>query len=237
MRWECRQRFSHRWLKRKPLVSNPGMHPSTCVTHVLGCLSGSLICIDGENIPGIPGACGSRDFTYLARGPLTRPDFCATVSSSQQAKLFCNTGMNLIRGVISEGGVTHHEVFTKFQEHHGLNSEILLFTLGVGFSISICRLTSMRVMLSHSHLLFIMEIPISGNTVFILNLGPVIPVCNGGNYRSNDGMQIWGLYGRRNGLRHIRNWHRFATYWTTYQYVDLNVFHIVQGNLLLANGS
>ena len=114
---------------------------------------------------------------------------------------------------------------------------VMQFTLGVGFSISICRLTSMRVMLSHSHLLFIMEIPISGNTVFILNLGPVIPVCNGGNYRSNDGMQIWGLYGRRNGLRHSRNWHKFATYWTTYQYVDLNVFHIVQGNLLLANGS
>ena len=33
------------------------MHHGTCVTHVPWCMSGSLTCGDGENIPGIPGAC------------------------------------------------------------------------------------------------------------------------------------------------------------------------------------
>ena len=41
--------------QRKPLVSDPGMHHGTCVTHVLWCMSGSLTY--GENVPGIPGAC------------------------------------------------------------------------------------------------------------------------------------------------------------------------------------
>ena len=41
----------------KPLVSDPGMHHDTCVTHVPWCMSGSLTCGGGENVPGIPGAC------------------------------------------------------------------------------------------------------------------------------------------------------------------------------------
>ena len=45
-----------RRLRRKPLVSDPGMHHGTCVTHVPWCMSGSLTCGDGENVPGIPGA-------------------------------------------------------------------------------------------------------------------------------------------------------------------------------------
>ena len=40
-----------------PLVSDPGMHYGTCVTHVPWCMSGSLTCGDEENVPGIPGAC------------------------------------------------------------------------------------------------------------------------------------------------------------------------------------
>ena len=57
---------SHRRrFQRKPLVSDPGMHHGTCVTHVPWCMSGSLTCGDGKNVPGIP----TRNFTYLARGP------------------------------------------------------------------------------------------------------------------------------------------------------------------------
>ena len=52
MRRECRERF-----QRKPLVSDPGMHHGTCLTHVPWCMSGSLTCGDGGNVPGIPGAC------------------------------------------------------------------------------------------------------------------------------------------------------------------------------------
>ena len=56
-------------LQRKPQVSDPGMHHGTCVTHVPWCMSESLIRGRGENVPGIPGACATRNFAYLARGP------------------------------------------------------------------------------------------------------------------------------------------------------------------------
>ena len=49
--------FPRRRLQRKPLVSDPGMHHGTCVTHVPWCMSGSLTRGGGENVPGIPGAC------------------------------------------------------------------------------------------------------------------------------------------------------------------------------------
>ena len=49
--------FPRRRFQRKPLVSDPGMHHGTCVTHVPWCMSGSLTRGDGENVPGIPGAC------------------------------------------------------------------------------------------------------------------------------------------------------------------------------------
>ena len=45
------------------------MHHGTCVTHVSWCMSGSLTHDGWENVPGIPGACAARNFTYLARGP------------------------------------------------------------------------------------------------------------------------------------------------------------------------
>ena len=49
--------FPRRRFRRKPLVSDPDMHHGTCVTHVPWCMSGSLTCGNGENVPGIPGAC------------------------------------------------------------------------------------------------------------------------------------------------------------------------------------
>ena len=49
--------FPRRRFQKKLLVSDPGMHHGTCVTHVPWCMSGSLTCGDGENVPGIPGAC------------------------------------------------------------------------------------------------------------------------------------------------------------------------------------
>ena len=42
---------------------------SYCVTHVPWCMLGSLTRGGGENVPGIPGACAIRHFTYLVRGP------------------------------------------------------------------------------------------------------------------------------------------------------------------------
>ena len=66
---ECWERFPRQRLQRKPLVSDPGMHHGTCVTHVPWCMSGSLTRAGGENVPGIPGACATHSFTYLSRGP------------------------------------------------------------------------------------------------------------------------------------------------------------------------
>ena len=60
MRRECRERFPSHRLQRKPLVSDPGMHRGTCVTHVPWCMTESLIHDGGENVPGIPGACATR---------------------------------------------------------------------------------------------------------------------------------------------------------------------------------
>ena len=69
---EFRERLLHRRLQRKPLVSDPGMHHGMYVTSVSWCMSGSLTRGGGENVPGIPGACATRYFVYLARGPCTR---------------------------------------------------------------------------------------------------------------------------------------------------------------------
>ena len=66
---ECRERFPSHPRQSKPLVNDPGMHHGTCVTNVPWCMSGSLTCSGGENVPGIPGACATRNFTYLVRGP------------------------------------------------------------------------------------------------------------------------------------------------------------------------
>ena len=69
MRRAWRKRFPRHWLQRKPLVSDPVMHHGTCVTHAPWCMSGSLTRGGGENVPGIPGACATRNFAYLVRGP------------------------------------------------------------------------------------------------------------------------------------------------------------------------
>ena len=72
MRRECRERFPRLRLQRKLLVSDPGMHHGTCVTHAPWCMLGSLPRGAGENVPGIPGASATHNFTYLARCLLIR---------------------------------------------------------------------------------------------------------------------------------------------------------------------
>ena len=42
MRREDRKRFPCQRLQRNPVISDPGMHNDTCVTHVPWCMSGSL---------------------------------------------------------------------------------------------------------------------------------------------------------------------------------------------------
>ena len=73
-RGACRERYPRHRLQRKPLVSDPSMHHGTCVTHVPWCMSGTLIRGGGENVPGIPGACATCNFTYLGGDPWHSPD-------------------------------------------------------------------------------------------------------------------------------------------------------------------
>ena len=61
MRRECRERFPLHRVPKEPLVSDPDMHHGTCVTHMPWCKWG--------NVPGNPGACATRNFTYLVRVP------------------------------------------------------------------------------------------------------------------------------------------------------------------------
>ena len=70
MSWECRERFPRHQLQRKPLVSDLGMHHDTCVTHVSWCMSGSLTRSGRENVPGIPGACTTRNFCVSGKRPI-----------------------------------------------------------------------------------------------------------------------------------------------------------------------
>ena len=57
-----------------PQIGDPDMHHGTCVTNVPWCMPGLLT--NGflwsrwwGKLPGIPGSCATRNFTYLVRGP------------------------------------------------------------------------------------------------------------------------------------------------------------------------
>ena len=66
MRREWRERFPHHQLQTKPLVSDPVKPHGTCRDSCRDRLTRGGV----ENVPGIPGACATHKFTYLARGPL-----------------------------------------------------------------------------------------------------------------------------------------------------------------------
>ena len=55
--------------KGNRLVSDPSVHHGTCVTHVPWCMSGSPTRGGEENLPGIPGACATLNFTNQTTGP------------------------------------------------------------------------------------------------------------------------------------------------------------------------
>ena len=68
MHRECRERFTHHRLQRKPLVSDLSMRHARAVMHV-----GIANPRGGEHVPGIPGACATRNFAYLVSNPWRRP--------------------------------------------------------------------------------------------------------------------------------------------------------------------
>ena len=90
--------FPRRRLQRKPLVSDPGMYHGTCVTHVPWCMSELLTRGGGENVPGIPGACATRNFAYLARGPFSA--ISRMIRSGKYRWMVCNASCLFRIGLI-----------------------------------------------------------------------------------------------------------------------------------------
>ena len=71
-------------------VSDPDMHQGTCVTQVPWCMpeslnSGFLWSRWLGNVPGIPGARTTRNFTYLVRGP-----WLGKISTNERRRNICN---------------------------------------------------------------------------------------------------------------------------------------------------
>ena len=103
---ECRERFPRHRLQRKPLISDPGMHNG-----------------GGGNVPGIPGACATRNFTYLAKCPWTSaalqfPHAMITISIGYsvlltvcEARAFITSGERSISKLLKQQMVLfrHHE--------------------------------------------------------------------------------------------------------------------------------
>ena len=74
MRRESRKRYSLHRLQRKPLVP-------ACIMARAWRMTGSLTLGGGENVPGIPGACATRNFAYSGKRPM-RENFTYAMSSS-----------------------------------------------------------------------------------------------------------------------------------------------------------
>ena len=82
-----------------PRVSDPDMHHGTCVTHVPWRMPWSLTSGGGENVPAIPGACATRNLTYLARGPCVIGNVAIWVNQSANLRCYTFTTNNYINAV------------------------------------------------------------------------------------------------------------------------------------------
>ena len=72
MHRKCRERFP-RYRQMKPVISDSGMHHGTCVTHARAVMHFGIANPRWrENVPSIPGAYATRNFTYLTIGPRHR---------------------------------------------------------------------------------------------------------------------------------------------------------------------
>ena len=89
--------FSPPPTSKETLVNDPGMHHGTCMTHVPWCMSGSLTRGGGVNVPGIPGACATRNFTYLTRGPCKKK--CNKILLEMDTFLECIGPFESIHGI------------------------------------------------------------------------------------------------------------------------------------------
>ena len=93
MRRECRERFSSHRFQRKPLDTHAVMHVG--IANPRG----------GENVPGIPSAWTTRNFTFLARCPWQHisndvdriiPDRGSLTKEGEEKYVACQTLSDLV---------------------------------------------------------------------------------------------------------------------------------------------
>ena len=119
--------FSPPPTSKETVVSDPGMHPGTCVTHVPWCMSGSLTCGSGENAPGIPGACTTRNVTYLVRDPWQL--FLAHTSSNLMCPHFGNDRGNTRKPYSLQQNICRSHCTKQIKK-----SQVYLGLAGIAFS-------------------------------------------------------------------------------------------------------
>ena len=162
---ECRERFPRHRLQSKPYLAIPACILARASRHVPWCMSGSLTRGGGETVPGIPGACASRSFTYMARGPLWwkmcpwNESLCQKIRS---VKIYNDTGI------------------------HSSSFHILTFSLcaarspagllNIKLSSYPYRDPMLKIRRSHDRLIFNMRIPIPGKDSLYIETGPRIPL-------------------------------------------------------------
>ena len=100
---ECRECFPRHRLQRKPLVSDSGMLHDTCVRHVPWCMLGSL------TRGGIPGACTTRNLTYLKKGPSMDKTKGSMCHQNGPRHMLCNHN-HLQTYPLSEASRRHHAI-------------------------------------------------------------------------------------------------------------------------------
>ena len=110
---ECRARFPRHRFPRKPLVSDPGMHHDTFVTHVSWCMSGSPTRAGGENVPGIPCACATRNSAYLVSGPwlldhTSHSNSNSNFSPYDSQQCICHDSIAVVAGKIAKWALTYN---------------------------------------------------------------------------------------------------------------------------------
>ena len=102
--------FPHGPLQRKPLVSDPGMHHGTCVTHVPWCMSGSLTHGGGENVPSIPSASVPAILRIWQEAHVKRVTSCVksvtdlVITSTRRRWRPIKTWSNCVKNIATECG-------------------------------------------------------------------------------------------------------------------------------------
>ena len=120
-----------------PQVSDPDMHHGTWVTHVPWCMPGSPTSgflwnrRRGGNVPGIPGACATCNFTYLVRGPLGWPH---PLEVCEALTLFRHSYWDYWRSYIFKHDIANnklHTLVTRTTHNNGFQDKVSIIKCSI----------------------------------------------------------------------------------------------------------